>query len=528
MQNQNFSFTINAEAGNCPANLDNSGANAPVLAEGMIPIYFAETSCSTISNPTYEDYPSCYDVEYSISNSDRQILLDYLVNDWYYSLEEAETIMEEILTSPDYYSSTEGWFLDGLIDDYYSYGRGTIQMNTNITFNGAKYFPQITKADSANMLNTWYNYSDKLWANAVMVSTNGGGVTGSQTRQQYMDAAPGTPVLESDILSYYVWMPRYRYTLFNVGTDIVSEQLIEVTFETADTQKSTGSTVGSQLTHPAFTWGAGESIQELDGIWVGKFETTGTTSSPTVKPSLSPLVSQPVYGYYNANKTMDSEIYLTTTGVSEIDVHMLKNTEWGAVAYLKQSAYGLGTTKIAENSVCSDVDVYGCYNGFITGCGSPDPWARTTSICRDYTSSSGQNASTTGNITGVYDMSGGTWEYVMGVYSNSSGTTISYGSGGSSFSPTLSCTANTYVNCYLAPSSSSDYAKRILGDATAETRAWYSDYAVFVVSSNPWFARGGDSQEGWLFGFDRSDSLDPGNYFNNNCGSRASAFVIPS
>ncbi|MDO5569780.1 MAG: hypothetical protein Q4G04_06770, partial [bacterium] len=139
-----------------------------------------------------------------------------------------------------------------------------------------------------------YDYTNKEWANAVMVTT--------ATRETYMNADPGYAITESHVLAYYVWIPRYRYELFNVGTSTVSSQLINVTFETANTQKSTGSTVGSQLTHPAFTWGTGDELQELDGIWVGKFETTGTTSSPTVKPSLSPIVSQTVSSLYSANK----------------------------------------------------------------------------------------------------------------------------------------------------------------------------------------------------------------------------------
>ena len=36
-------------------------------------------------------------------------------------------------------------------------------------------------------------------------------------------------------------------------------------------------------------------------------------------------------------------------------------------------------------------------------------------------------SSTTGNVYGIYDMSGGTWEYVMGVYGTSSPTTGSSG-----------------------------------------------------------------------------------------------------
>ena len=40
--------------------------------------------------------------------------------------------------------------------------------------------------------------------------------------------------------------------------------------------------------------------------------------------------------------------------------------------------------------------------------------------------------------------------------------------------------------------SSSNYSTRILGDATAETRAWYNDSAYFVSTTSPWFQRGGE------------------------------------
>ena len=50
-------------------------------------------------------------------------------------------------------------------------------------------------------------------------------------------------------------------------------------------------------------------------------------------------------------------------------------------------------------------------------------------------------ASTTGNITGIYDMSGGTWEYVMGVILDENGNPMSgknsiYNSG---FNGTFGC-----------------------------------------------------------------------------------------
>ena len=44
----------------------------------------------------------------------------------------------------------------------------------------------------------------------------------------------------------------------------------------------------------------------------------------------------------------------------------------------------------------------------------------TADVTLPYNTSIGYTASTTGNITGIYDMSGGAWEYVMGYNVNMS------------------------------------------------------------------------------------------------------------
>ena len=188
----------------------------------------------------------------------------------------------------------------------------------------------------------WYNYDDKMWANAVMIS--------SDTRDSYMSDTikpVGSEVLEDDILAYYVWIPRYKYQLFNVNSEDMDPIEICTQFESKDTTKSTGSTNGEWLTHPAFTFGT----DELSGIWVGKFETSGTASAPTIKPNLKSLVNQNVSEQFATSQKFGTSTYLN--GTTEVDAHMMKNTEWGAVAYLKQSRYGLGLTDIANNNSSS-------------------------------------------------------------------------------------------------------------------------------------------------------------------------------
>ncbi|MFA5407916.1 MAG: hypothetical protein WC343_03995, partial [Bacilli bacterium] len=108
-------------------------------------------------------------------------------------------------------------------------------------------------------------------------------------------------------------------------------------------------------------------------------------------------------------------------------------------------------------------------------------------------------ASTTGTIYGIYGMSGGAWDYVMGVYEPNPipSTGIADLSGYSSTTTDSQynlLTINTkYYDRYLTPSYSTGAIK---GDATKETAGWYGDYVTFVYAGNPWFVRGGGCTSG--------------------------------
>ena len=365
------------------------------------------------------------------------------------------------------------------------------------------------KADIKNTNFNWYNYDNQKWANSVMLTT--------ETRDKYMKAEISTPILEADILAYFVWIPRYKYKLFNVSYSSIDSQVIDVIFEngtntTGETkcqvseigvETCTNKKNGKYYTHPAFTFGD----TELEGIWVGKFETTGSATTPTVKPVTS-LKNQNVSTQFTTSQKFNSTNYLTTNGVNQTDAHMMKNIEWGAVAYLKQSKYGLGLTDIGVNNYCS----------YITGCGAMAE-SSSSSTCNTYNTEMGMLASTTGNITGVYDMSGGAYEYVMGVMQDNSDSSRPM-SGNSTFFNSgyigkvfydMNCAGNCdygyvnsgnilsfpnskYYDLYANGSTYEDqtaYNRSHLGDATGETRNWYSDNANFVYPVNPWFLRGG-------------------------------------
>ena len=309
----------------------------------------------------------------------------------------------------------------------------------------------------ADLGQKWYDYDAKEWANAVVLNS---GVTKNV----------GDEVTEEEISLWYVWIPRYKYTIFNGNNESVSEQLINVTFESGTNRTGTvtctdnadGSETCSTITngtstytHPAFKFGN----TELTGFWVGKFEVSGSTSTITVKPNVTSLRSQTVSSFFTAIQNVK-----TTYGINNADSHMMKNMEWGAVAYLKQSKYGLGTTDIAVNTNSS----------YYTGGGQSDAYK--TNVAQ----------STTGNIYGIYDMSGGAWEFVMGNYND----TIS--NAGFSSMP-----AAKYYDKYTSRTGKTgDATKETLTTFGSNTGGWYSDYADFPFSSRPWFRRGGGYDSG--------------------------------
>ena len=340
----------------------------------------------------------------------------------------------------------------------------------------------------------WYNYKNKKWANVVLVNNN--------SRANYLNKT-GVTVSESDILAYYVWVPRYKYKIWTIGTSAKGqEQEIDIVFENKTTSKSLGTAVGEYRTHPAFTFGT----TELNGIWVGKFETTGTASTPTVKPDVTSLRSQKVSLQFTTAQLFGTSTYGST---SNIDAHMMKNSEWGAVAYLSHSKYGAnreiyfnnsssyytgrsggnvgGSTAIntvyPDQTSTTQYNSYGFYtwDGFLLNYNT-----NTKSNTRDLT----KVGSTTGNMTGVYDMSGGTMEYVMGWYSGASDT---FGATSSSnYAGFTSTPDSKYWDEYTTTNALTACNGGICyGHALSETNGWYIDAANFVVANVPWFYRGG-------------------------------------
>ena len=167
---------------------------------------------------------------------------------------------------------------------------------------------------------------------------------------------------------------------------------------------------------------------------------------------------------------------------------MMKNNEWGAVAYLTQSIYG----RCTSSTSCTEV---GINNSAITGYGAPAGSSHSVTNGA-YETDLGKDASTTGNIYGVYDMSGGAEEYVMGNCNN----TIS-NAGFSNLPETKYY--NSYTNTGTNNSPITDYTSD-MQHALTETKNWFGDGAYFVDSTVPWFVRGGYEYNGsnaGIFGY---------------------------
>ncbi|MBE6161084.1 MAG: hypothetical protein E7158_02530 [Firmicutes bacterium] len=421
--------------------------------------------------------------------------------------------------------------------------RGTVGIDTNVNvvastyteniLNGAdpvltsNLIPVTLSSDGtvtyADVNNKWYEYGNKQWANAVILVSN------PSTTYDV-----GDTILENDIESYFVWIPKYKYKLFHtnqtsttisgqpstLGSDAQEIDIVFGLTNTTDsdtecaTPNSSGETGncadGKFMTHPAFI------SMNTNGIWVAKFETTGTTSGITVKPSstsLKSLTTKQMFELgYNYKRTDNS--------------HMMKNTEWGAVAYLYHSQYGRCT-----NGTCEDIRINN-NSSYLTGYAAvdgtdqstyPGTYGTTSDVTLAYNTTTGVKATTTGNITGVYDMSGGAHEYMS---SYRSGT---LGSSGFTTS-TIANYESKYFDVYGETSNNYDYSKRILGDATGEMgpfydyttgtftghhNNWYSELSHFAISSAPWFEQGGGYNNGVLAGpF----------YFSSNSGISNSNF----
>jgi hypothetical protein len=436
-----------------------------------------------------------------------------------------------------------------------SYDSFTIDLDANmlpITYTGNTTTPQWQIASNDN----WCDYNQQQWANAVTVT--------SASLATYQAAATGTPIAESDILGYWTYIPRYKYQVQRFSpTDLpycgpaatnnpgqvtgtcstthanglYGPRNFNIEFQKSTDPVATPTQKGDWATHPAFTaWTSANGGAGLNGIWVGKFETTGTSTAPTIKPNQTSLKNQTVSLQYDQAKRIGAvdttaesyggASYLNGAGTATIPqnqhnlttakTHDFTNSDWGAVIYLATSTYGAGDQTFANGSTY--LNDYGIVaknanSAYVTGCG-PDAdhndndyysggttcTPTSDNINRSYYTTLGQQASTTQNVYGVYDMSGGALEYTMANHNSTNGSasfnTMPTGAPYVNVYPSSTFNGNQYSNfqsCTFATCGGQGlYETTFVVSVSSYNQSWSRDNSGFVYSSNSWARRGGD------------------------------------
>ena len=118
--------------------------------------------------------------------------------------------------------------------------------------------------------------------------------------------------------------------------------------------------------------------------------------------------------------------------------------------------------------------------------------------CNKYDTTLGILASTTGNVYGIYDMSGGAYEYIMGNMVDTNGNFYNSNAGFNENYPN-----SKYYDSYTYNTSYITHERGKLGDATKEilksfgtaTGGWYGNNSYFPSNSRSWFIRGGNNMK---------------------------------
>ncbi len=427
--------------------------------------------------------------------------------------------------------------------------------------------------------NNWYDYDAKKWANA---QTQDGSMWVWIPRFAYK-------INSSNKTFDVVFLKDTTNTYIDNGTEKDAEKEGYIVHPAFKNESSTGYENGG--------WD-----KELTGIWVSKFEAgfasgnntatvkessvkytqasawvsgaeVGTDSTSTARNYLdgeygvksgsdytfkngtAPSIKYPTFqgltysmNYINQNDAFNISKALTESGniyglsSSSTDSHLIKNSEWGAVAYLAQSKYGLNETYIYINNANLNNTTKSVYA--VTGCAGATEDAsqvattitelnnRTASGVYVWTQKSGTKASTTGTIYGIYDMSGGAWERTAGLVNNENENLAKYGQ--SLLNALNNGKSSKYVTAYpydlsvdknganMDTASTANWKAntKIYGDGIRETStagtgktSWYTDYSYFPAVYGPFSGRGGtlwDGEGAGLFYFYRHDG-------GNNC-----------
>lgn len=406
---------------------------------------------------------------------------------------------------------------------------------TGLTLNDYPFFIGARNGDlnfTSMTLKNLKIYTKELTEEEIQKNVSGSVITDNLILMYKLDNYhDNETILEDSIESYFVWIPKYSYQLWDLGDystlttiDSTKPHAIPIKFGLTNTSDSnTGECttlgvagesgnckVGDYMTHPAFL------AFDSNGFWVGKFETGYDGATTTIEAEVDSsdsnkiIIKPNVYSWRNL--TLGNMFKASYDYLRNDESHMMKNTEWGAVAYLSHSVYGINDEIRINNNSNTE-------SSFLTGysaineptCGYGDDFECHTygnllSITQPYNTEVGYLASTTKNISGVYDMSGGAWDYTAGysINSNTDGASSGITSIYSDFFTNSSW--DKYYDKYSS-TASINYNNRILGDATGElgpfyvdgndpNSSWYKDWGYFLETTRSWFVRGACGNSG--------------------------------
>ena len=185
-----------------------------------------------------------------------------------------------------------------------------------------------------------------------------------------------------------------------------------------------------------------------------------------------------MYVFLKVISTIAKEFYGLNS--KQTDSHQMKNSEWGAVAYLTQSKYGRDGKEVTINSKNMNNSSKNIYA--VTG------YANSTA--------NDNSASTTNNKTGILDFSGCVREYTAGYVSNGNSSINLYGKSYASIETNVKgykILSTRYATVYPYDSNNagdkynnSKSEIYVFGDAILETstrisgsNSWNSGYSYF-------------------------------------------------
>jgi len=178
----------------------------------------------------------------------------------------------------------------------------------------------------------------------------------------YSSIAPNWANVKMNNNTYYVWIPRFAYKIqdFYIGTDYstIPSSAIKILFLKENTDYLANGEVlpAGYHVHPAFKYkDKDDNVVNIPGFWVAKYNITDLADVVYKLNTEGDLI----LGAMEESEL--TELHGTEASiVSQLDSHLLKNTEWAAIAYLSFATAGKtedGTSLPNNPSAVMDLNV---------------------------------------------------------------------------------------------------------------------------------------------------------------------------